>query len=443
MMLCSSLTLLASCAPFESLMMQDEPVAESTPIVHKNRWWQAFHDPLMDALAEDVLAQNLDVKIASARVREARAGLALAQASFLPDISAKGTASRTNTPIGLVKPASIAQGGFDTVWEWDMFGQLEAQEDAAQQRLSASEARREDVVNSVIAELMRSIVNLRQAQQTLEESRALLDNHDTQIALIAARAKAGLIDHTLLARAQAERAQTATQLPIAQAMHDGAIYHIEQLMGVPSGALRERILSTQGKLAVPPASETINITLESMRDRPDIRSARSDMLAVKSDLAKAEADLWPRISIKSFFGVQEGSEGLPVAANPLWSLSGGITMPILNFGRLHRAIDAADARVQSAIAGYERASLIALAETNTALSDYVTGINAVEHQEDAFALRTHTVQLATTRYERGFTDMTDLTTAQSELNQATLLLIARKATVAQAYIRLHKALGFR
>ncbi|TAE34507.1 MAG: TolC family protein [Alphaproteobacteria bacterium] len=288
---------------------------------------------------------------------------------------------------------------------------------------------------------MRSIVNLRQAQQTLEESRALLDIHDTQITLIAARAKAGLIDHTLLTRAQAERAQTATQLPIAQAMHDGAIYQIEQLMGVPSGALRERIVSTQGELAVPPASETINITLESMRDRPDIRSARSDMLAAKSDLAKAEADLWPRISIKSFFGVQEVSEGVPVAANPLWSLSSGITMPILNFGRLHRAIDAADARAQSAIAGYERASLIALAETNTALSDYLTGINALEHQEDAFALRTHTVQLATTRYDRGFTDMTDLTTAQSELNQATLSLIARKATVAYAYIRLHKALG--
>ncbi|TAE34506.1 MAG: hypothetical protein EAY65_02470 [Alphaproteobacteria bacterium] len=157
-MLCSSLTLLSSCAPFESLMTQDEPVEESTPIIHKNRWWQAFHDPLMDALAEEILAQNLDIKIASARVREARAGFALAQASFLPDMSAKGTASRTNTPIGLVKPASIAQGGFDAAWEWDLFGQIEAQENAAQQRLSASEARRDDVVNSVIAELMRSIV---------------------------------------------------------------------------------------------------------------------------------------------------------------------------------------------------------------------------------------------------------------------------------------------
>lgn len=106
-------------------------------------------------------------------------------------------------------------------------------------------------------------------------------------------------------------------------------------------------------------------------------------------------------------------------------------------------MDISDAKARVASLNYGNDVLIALQETQTALSDYINDINAVSEQEKALRYRKDTVKLATERLEKGLTDMTDLTTAQSELNQATIILIERRKEAAIAYILLQKATGTR
>lgn len=139
--------------------------------------------------------------------------------------------------------------------------------------------------------------------------------------------------------------------------------------------------------------------------------------------------------------MQNISGQLLVADNPLWSAGAALSMPLLNFGRLHAAIDAADSRSQRVLSVYENSVLIALQETQTALADYLNGTNALALQGNALRYREDTVTLTAERFRSGLTDMTDLTTAQAELNRATILLIDRKAATAIAYIRLQKALA--
>jgi outer membrane protein, multidrug efflux system len=439
---CSTALVLCSCAQMQAILpASEQPVVEAVQITEQKRWWQSFHDPLMDNLVQDLLTQNLDIQIAGARIAEARGAARTANSGFFPDISASASASRGNAQIGTDNPVSIALGGFDATWEIDVFGQTQALVDGAERRVESRIARAEDVTNSVIAELIRSILEYRQAEQTVTETTDLLEIQDEQVSLIAARTEAGLIDATFLSRAEAERSQTATRLPIAQAALDTAHYKIERLLGKESGELADTLKITAGELAVPEAATTLDISLESMRLRPDIRASRADLLAAQADLAKAEADLWPRISIRSFFGVQDGSGNVPIASNPIWSLASDVTAPLLNFGRLQGTIDTSDARANAASLSYQNASLTALQETKTALSDYLNGISAADEQKRALNHRKDTVSLASERFKRGLTDMTDVTTAQSELNQATLLYIERKAAAAIAYVRLHKALG--
>lgn len=199
--------------------------------------------------------------------------------------------------------------------------------------------------------------------------------------------------------------------------------------------------NAKGELLIPEAKMLLDISLDSVRERPDIRASRADLLASQADLAKSEADLLPRISIRSFFGVQDGSNNISLTSNPMWSLAAGISAPFLNFGKLQGVIVASDARAKAPALSYENASLIASQETKTSLSDYLNGINAASKQQLALEHRKDTVKLASERFKRGLTDMTDLTTAQSELNQATLLYIERKAVAATAYVKLHKGLG--
>ena len=431
---------LGACDHVHSLL---HPPKTQAPVVREsNHWWKQFNDPLLNDLAQQLLAQNIDIKIAQARVDEARGEVRTTSAGWFPDIFATGSAARRNDQIGQRKVGSIERGGFDASWELDVFGRVRNRVSSSQAREVAAQATLEDVQNAVIAELARAVVEWHQARQTIKETNDLLVAQEDQVKLLGSRAKAGLIDASFKERAQAEFAQTATQLPLSQAALDAAEYKIERLLGKPAGELHAKLMSTPNlELVVPPASKTLELSLDVVRQRPDVRAAKAQMLAAQESLEAAEADLWPKITISSFIGTQNTSAGIPVADNPIWALASGISAPVLNFGRLRGAVDSADARAQAAALSYENVTLTALQETKTALADYINGIQAVSRQSEALAHRRDAVKLAKKRFMRGLTDMTDLTTAQAELDQATLALINQKAAASIAFIRLQKALG--
>lgn len=433
--------LLGGCSSLP-MLGRDAPPAETVAITEQSQWWLAFNDPLMNQLIADVMSQNLDIQTALSRKREAAALEGVAFSSLLPDFSTTGSASRGTRSFGLTTPRTIAQGGLEASWEVDIFGRLRAARDASEARAEASTLRVSDVTGSVAADVARAVVQWRQAQQTIKETKDLLASQDDQLKLAAARAKAGLTDNALAERAAAQRAQTATQLPLAQAAAEGAQYQLERLLGKASGSLSELLAKHQtAALTLPTGTPVTDIPLDRIRSRPDIRAAQSELLAAKAELKQAEASLWPRITLGGFFGAQDTPSALPFASNPIWAVTSGVTMPLFNFGRLQSLIDVADERGKQAALNYENATLTALQETKTALADYLGAKAATAQQEEALAHRKLAVKLARERYTRGLTDMSELTTAQTELDQATLTLIDRKTQAAIAFIRLHKALG--
>lgn len=417
-----------------------EPPKVATPFTTQQAWWSVFNDPVMNQLAEQLSGQNLDIKIAQARLEEAQALTTVARSAYYPDISATGNAMRGNTETP--GAATILQGGFNAAWELDVFGRTRAGVRAAEARITAQAATVDDVRNLMLAELLRAVTLWRQAHQTLQETQDLLHAQDDQVSLLEARAETGLIDTSFVERARAQRAQTATQIPLAEAAANAARYQMERLLGVQDERIALLLSSSPAhEPSVPTPQDILDVSLDTIKHRPDIRAAQANMLAAQADMDKAEADLWPRFTLGGFFGAQDVSDSIRAASNPIWSLASGITAPIFNFGRLRGAVNAANARSTQAVLQYENTVLLALQETRTALSDYLNGINTVQTQAEALARRRDTVNIAKERFDSGLTDMTDLTTAQAELDQATIALIERKAAAAIAYIRLQKALG--
>lgn len=441
LVLVSFLFSLSACTVWDGFDAATVQYADSQTLTENQRWWRVYNDPLMDALADQLLSQNIDIQIAAARIQESRALNKSFRSAFFPDIAATGSATRQNKD--MFSNATILQGGFNASWEVDLFGRIRANVDAADARVLSVQASSNNVRNSVLADLMRAVIDWRQANETLAQTNALLKAQDDQVSIFRIRAEAGLIDATFFERAQAQREQTATQLPLALAGLNTARYQIERLLGKNPGDLA--VLLKESRLAaftVPQPHEIKDIPLDVIQSRPDVAAARADMLAAQGDANEAEANLWPRITLSSFFGLQDISGDTQfVISNPVWSLASGITAPLLNFGRLRGKVEAADARTKQAELRYENTVLQALQEARTALSDYVNGVNALTQQNLALTHRQQTISLARNRFERGLNDMTDLTTAQAEFDQATLLLIERKAFTATAYIRLQKALG--
>jgi NodT family efflux transporter outer membrane factor (OMF) lipoprotein len=440
-LLCSVSLLLSGCSAIPFLERNRvSPVHQNNILQASQGWWQEFEDPALNHLMAKLDAQNIDIKIGEARLAEARALRNVAQSGLFPSVNATATGSRRD--VSSPNLTTIGQAGFDTAWELDVFGRTRAGITAIEATRLARLAGVMDAQNIVRADLARAVIEWRQANEKIKKTKDLLASQDKQIEILQARAKGGLIDSSFFERAKAQRAQTATNLPEAQAERNSAQYQIERLLAVRDNSVKN-ILETSPpqSISIPSPKNFESITLDSIRNRPDLRIARNELLAANARLKQAEAALWPQISLTSFFGVQDGSNGMQLSSNPVWSLASNLTTPLLNFGRLRGDVKASTARAQAALLTYENATNLALQETKTALSDYLNGVNTVTAQKQALDGRQEAVRLARIRFDRGLTDMTDLTTAQSELDQATLTLISLQTQTAIAYIRLQKALA--
>jgi multidrug efflux system outer membrane protein len=432
--------LLAACSTPDNESL-DKMIADASQSWSGPQWWQSFNDPLLNNFAAQIFSQNLDIKIAATRLAAAKAQTTVVESRFYPDISGTGSVLRGKNQF-YTKPETVKQAGLNVNWDLDIFGQIRAGVRASEAHANSLDATIDDIRNLVIANLAEAVITWRQAQETIIQTNELLRAEDEQVKLLDDRAKAGLIDASFAERAKAQRSQTATQLPQAEAVSKAAQYQIEFLLGIKDETVVEALKKARLLSIKLPSPETVSsISLDVIRNRPDVRAARFNLLAFQANLDQAEANIWPQISISSFFGIIDGTKGVRLGNNPFWTLGSSLTAPILNFGRLSGAIDAANAQSKEAAYNYEKVILLALQEVKTALSDYLNGLNTVTAQAEALKRRQETVAIAKERFNRGLTDMTDLTTAQTELDQATLALIANKTSTALAFIRFQKAVG--
>ena len=129
------------------------------------RWWQAFGDPALDRLVERALAANLDLRLAEARLLEARAARGVVAAAQWPRVDARGGAQRLRDNAPPAPPDGIVtswfQGGFDAGWELDLFGGVRRSVEAADADLGAAAEERRAVLVSVLGEVARGYVELR------------------------------------------------------------------------------------------------------------------------------------------------------------------------------------------------------------------------------------------------------------------------------------------
>src|SRR5882762_813832 len=73
-----------------------EPTAGNDSFADQG-WWQIYHDPTLQSLIREALDNNLDVRIAAARIDQARAVLGSTRLQQLPQIAISAEAQRART----------------------------------------------------------------------------------------------------------------------------------------------------------------------------------------------------------------------------------------------------------------------------------------------------------------------------------------------------------
>ncbi|MFI4945364.1 MAG: TolC family protein, partial [Burkholderiales bacterium] len=233
-------------------------------------WWTEFRDPTLDRLVREAVAGNLDLKLAAARIREARAARGIAASAGLPQVGANAAYARThNSPL---RPGdrSVFEAGFDASWEIDVFGGVRRDKEAALADVQAAEEGRREVLVTLLADVGRSYLELRGTQQQLRILEETLAAEQDTLDIATARLEAGLGAELDVARAEGLLNGNEADRPVLERQIRESIYRLGVLVGREPSALAKDL---ETPAAIPPVPPEIPLTLPSelLSRRPDLK----------------------------------------------------------------------------------------------------------------------------------------------------------------------------
>ncbi|HYF20995.1 MAG TPA: efflux transporter outer membrane subunit, partial [Ramlibacter sp.] len=343
------------------------PLPHGGQLADLSRWWQQLGDPLLAELIEAAQATSPTVASAASRIEQARATRAAAGAALLPSLDASASASRgnANPPAPL---ATTLQGGLQASWEIDVLGGRRAGVDAAQARLEGARAAWHEARVSVAAETANSYLALRTCQRQLEVAGNDARSRAETARLNQLSADAGFTAPATAALSRASAAEAAARLKQQAAQCELEIKTLVALTGAPEPALRDKLRGAWSDPGALPLFAIQQVPAQVVAQRPDLFQAEREIVAASADVAAAQADRLPRVTLSG--SIAAGAVRAAGSWNDAqtWSIGPiAVTLPLFDAGRGAANVDAARARYDAALAQYRGRLLQAVREVEQAL----------------------------------------------------------------------------
>jgi multidrug efflux system outer membrane protein len=427
-----------------------------------DRWWSLYADPVLDRLIDEALAHNADAAVAAARVLEVRAQTRSIDADRYPALSAGLSGNRTKSstlgtfPIGgLPRTQSDYRATLDASYEVDLWGKYSRASESARADLFAAESARQSVRLSLAAEVVRQYFALLAADAQVLVAQRTQASRDETITLFAQRVDAGTLAEFTLNQAQAEAAQTRSQLAALQQAQDRSESALALLLGrSPRAIIEQRVerdapgesaeFAERADESAPSAELVIPAGLPSelLLRRPDLREAEARLIASNALIGAARAQYFPSVGLTAYLG-GESTAFSTLFSGPagIFQFAAGITQPLWNAGRIGAGVDAAQARHEQMQAQYQKAVASAFKD----LRDALAAQNAARQTLAAESTRTvalvRSLKQARQRFDAGIASQLEVLDVERNLLAAKLARIdaerARKAALADLF----KALG--
>jgi outer membrane protein, multidrug efflux system len=450
-----ALLVLAGCAVGPNYVKPDTPLAqkfagaEGGPYSSEDaaaKFWTQFGDQTLDRLVDDALDANHDLRIALARLIEARATRRQAQFDLAPTVTASGGYTRerfsqVESPTGAPFNVHYYDAGFDAFWELDFFGRVRRGVEAQSAEVQGAEAGLRDAQVSVTAEVARTYFELRGEQTRLAVARHNVDNERETRALTQARLEAGSGTELDTARAQSQLSATLATIGPLEADVARSIHSLSVLTGREPNALNE-LLAPARELPDLPRITAVGDPASLLRRRPDIRIAERRLAASTALVGVAIGDLFPKVTFTgSFTYSAPETNSLGNSSSRGYVVGPGISWPAFDLGRVRAQVAGSRARADVALAAYEQSVLRALEETEDALVTHARTRESLKDATDSAQASLTAARLARTRYEGGVVDFLVVLDAERTQLEAEDRLAQSRTDAATSLIAVYKALG--
>lgn len=427
------------------------------------RWWQSWQDPVLGSLIEQGLAANHALAAVQQQLAAARAVAALAQADLGPQLGLGASTVRLSDIDNPLPPAlrptlagaglpAAAQENFNqpglraigllASWEPDIFGSKRSDADAARQAALAETERLHGARLMLAADIADHYLQVRALQQRIAQGSSQVAILQRLHRYVQARFAAGQANahdrQDVAARLSALQASLVT-LDAQAAAH---VRSLAVLTGqTPQGfRLPDSPRRLLGALPAAPSGQKPMAVLER---RPDVRANARLVQARIASLASAQADRYPRLDIHFLW--QHGrislDSSLPGSSDHGGLFSASLNIPLFTAGRIQRNIDAADARLKSAIAHYDHSLLKALAEVDSAYQMQYRLHQQSRQLAQASALARQQADSAEQLFRFGEMNLDRLLSARLQAEQLAVQQTLGELAEARNLLLLYKALG--
>lgn len=426
-------------------------------------WWRQFEDPVLEALIEEALEYNRDIKVAICRVAEFYARLGIARSQLFPQIYANASASKQEATLAGVDAIPTTQDTLSGVpvetapvptikritdlfnlnatltYELDIWGKIQSSTEAARAELFASESSRRNVVLTIVTSVATGYVQLRALDYELIIAKETQKSYEESYRLAKLRFEEGFTSELEVKQAESQIALAAVRIVRAELAISQQENLISILVGHPPTSI-PRGLSIDDWPR--PFSVPAGLPSDLLFQRPDLMEAEFRLIAANARIGVARADYFPSFSLTGLFGFESLElKNLVTPHTRTWQYGLNILQPLFTGGLITSNVAAAKAIKCEALYAYESTVLTAFKEVEDALVAHRQSKALHEVQHERVAILKDYLQLATLQYDNGQTDYLSVLDAERNLFDAELDLAQTQGDIFLTLVGIYKALG--
>jgi multidrug efflux system outer membrane protein len=405
-------------------------------------WWSVFNDPPLQDLIGQGLVNNTDLKLAAARIEEARALVGVVHSQMSPQVGYQASIGGERAFVATPKSAGAVDvgllgGGLNLAWEFDVWGRIRKSTEAAQHNLLQQEDIRRGVMLTLVTDIATGYFNLLALDRELQIAQDSQGVYKQSVSFFNQRFEAGRDSRLPVDRSQANYEQSGARIAEVKqliAVQEDALSVL--IGGYPNAIPRGRGLTGQ---ALPQAP--LGATTALLQRRPDILAAEQGMMSANAQIGVAVADYFPRIGLSALVGGVETYLDGNWAGFGVWNAALGAAGPIFTGGRLEQQYKNRQAYWDETVAGYKKTVLVAFQETADALAAQQNLVQQRASLENQVAALQRSADTARSRFDEGRASYFEILEAQQQLFPAEDRLALTQRDQLVAVVGLYKALG--
>ncbi len=408
-------------------------------------WQQFLPDPRLQVLIATALEHNRDLRIAVARVEEARALYGVIRADRFPTVNLAGSGNETRTPADLSPTGPTPSNRrYDVnlavpAYELDFWGRVKNLSKSAKASYLATEEAREAFRLSLISDVANAYLTLEEMEERAALTQATLETRSESRNLVMMRRDVGLAGDLDFLSADAAYESARAELANLERSRAQAANALNLLVGrMPDNLPAGRRLTEQGIVS----DLAVDVPSEVLLYRPDVRSAEQRLIAANANIGAARAAFLPRIGITLGFGTASRTlSGLFDAGSDAWNFTPSLVQPLFDAGRTKANVDLAGARKIIAVAEYEKTIQQAFREVADLLAARDALAEQLKAQEAAEKAQIDRLKIADARYQAGISSYLEVLDAQREAFIAQQGTVQVRRVLLSTSAQLYKALG--